>query len=140
MRLQLAAMALSLAVLSRQMQTRSVAAFTIRTSSLSSPHIRSITTSSTSSPGNNVDISAHRRTRRVRPKISSDSLAALIDERKRQGIPLHLSAVETENGVATETGDNGGSSDDISGLFPQMGKTIEDCAPRMRFAPSPTGR
>jgi len=55
---------------------------------------------------------------------------------ERKGIPLHLSAVEILNGVANETD---GSDDDISALFPQKGKNVEECAPRMRFAPSPTG-
>jgi hypothetical protein len=43
---------------------------------------------------------------------------------------LNLSAV-----VENDTDDI-----DMSTLFPQMGKDIEDVAPRMRFAPSPTGR
>ena len=43
---------------------------------------------------------------------------------------LNLSAVQAE-----------ASSDiDIDELFPQKGKDIMDCPPRMRFAPSPTGR
>ena len=123
-----ATMALSLAILSRQIHLRSVAAFT--------PQIRSFTATTNKSPTKSTS-SPLRRTRRFRPKQSSDSLSALLEEMERKGIPLHLSAVETVNGVANETD---GSDDDMSALFPQKGKNIEDCAPRMRFAPSPTGR
>ncbi len=144
MRFQLAAMALSLAVLSRHIQIRAAAAFTIGTTSQT--RIRSFTTSnklqapSNGNGSSNEVNSRSRRARRIRPKHTSDSLNALLEDRERLGIPLHLSAVETVNGVANGTGDSGSDNDDISSLFPQKGKSIEDCAPRMRFAPSPTGR
>mmetsp|Transcript_14029 Transcript_14029/g.21298 ORF Transcript_14029/g.21298 Transcript_14029/m.21298 type:complete len:874 (-) Transcript_14029:607-3228(-) len=126
MRLQLATMALSLAIFSRQIHLRSVSAF--------APQIRSLTATTTKSSATTT--SPSRRTRRFRPKQKSDSLQALLEDMERKGIPLHLSAVEILNGVANETD---GSDDDISALFPQKGKNVEECAPRMRFAPSPTG-
>lgn len=100
MRFQIATMALSLVMLSRQIQTRSVSAFQI--SGLS--QVRSFTTKRFSNSGENSWRTS-----------------------------LNLSAVETEtSGTSSEI--------DIENLFPQKGKDIMECAPRMRFAPSPTGR
>ena len=62
---------------------------------------------------------------------------AKVKELQKQGRwsdeTLMFSAVEE---TATEAATT--SNDVIA--FPQAGKRIEDCAPRMRFAPSPTGR
>lgn len=108
MRLQLATMALSLAILTRQIQNRSVTAFQVG----SSFHLRSFTTSSSSSSSTTTTTSSGFRS------------------------SLNLSAVEqVTNGAVNDTNDN-----DFSNLFPQKGKNILECPPRMRFAPSPTGR
>jgi len=50
-----------------------------------------------------------------------------------RGFSLKVGAVEGETTV-------NGESSLADALFPLKGKTVEDCAPRMRFAPSPTGR
>lgn len=75
--------------------------------------------------------------RRRRVPNSSDTLLAKVKELQKQGRwgdeTLMFSAVEE---TATEAATT--SNDVIA--FPQAGKRIEDCAPRMRFAPSPTGR
>lgn len=106
MRLQLATMALSLAILTRQIQYRSATAFQVG----SSFHLRSFTTSSSSST----------------TTTTSSGFRSF----------LNLSAVEqVTNGAVNYTDDN-----DISNLFPQKGKNVLECPPRMRFAPSPTGR
>ena len=75
--------------------------------------------------------------RRRRTPHSSDSLLTKVKELQKQGKwseeTMMFSAVEETATEATTT------SDDVI-AFPQAGKRIEDCAPRMRFAPSPTGR
>jgi hypothetical protein len=75
--------------------------------------------------------------RRRRAPHSSDTLLAKVKELQKQGRwseeTMMFSAVEETATEATTT------SDDVI-AFPQAGKRIEDCAPRMRFAPSPTGR
>jgi len=72
--------------------------------------------------------------RRRRPLQSSDTLLAKVKDMQKQGLwseeTMLFSAVE-EAAEATTT-------EDIV-AFPQAGKRIEDVAPRMRFAPSPTG-
>lgn len=73
--------------------------------------------------------------RRRRPLQSSDTLLAKVKDMQKQGLwseeTMLFSAVE-ETAEATTT-------EDIV-TFPLAGKRIEDVAPRMRFAPSPTGR
>ena len=106
MRLEIATMALGLAVFTRSFHIRSVSAFQI----VSSTQTRSFATtirSSSSSAGVGVGVG-------------------------RNGNPLHAS-VEAVSGADSDTLN-------IDDLFPQKGKDLEDCAPRMRFAPSPTGR
>ena len=75
--------------------------------------------------------------RRRRTPHSSDSLLTKVKQLQKQGKwseeTMMFSAVEETATEATTT------SDDVI-AFPQAGKRIEDCAPRMRFAPSPTGR
>lgn len=48
-----------------------------------------------------------------------------------RGLPLNVGAMEGEPAI------NGNVADVV---FPLKGKNVEECAPRMRFAPSPTGR
>ena len=75
--------------------------------------------------------------RRRRAPNSSDTLLAKVKDLQKQGRwseeTMLFSAVEETATEATTT-----SGDVVA--FPQAGKRIEDCAPRMRFAPSPTGR
>ena len=70
--------------------------------------------------------------RRRRAPANSESLYSKVMDLQKKGIwseeTMLFSAVEetaTTDGIIA---------------FPQAGKRIEDCAPRMRFAPSPTGR
>jgi len=74
--------------------------------------------------------------RRRRAPHSSDTLLTKVKELQKQGKwsekTMMFSAVEETATEATTT------SDDVI-AFPQAGKRIEDCTPRMRFAPSPTG-
>ena len=49
-----------------------------------------------------------------------------------RGASLKVGATESETAI------NGDVADEI--VFPLKGKAIDQCAPRMRFAPSPTGR
>jgi hypothetical protein len=119
MRLQFATMALGLAMLTRQIQIRSVTAFQVGSS-------LTLRSSSSTSTGTTTRSSIRRR----RPIPSTDSLFHLVQERSdAMGGHLNLSAVQEDQ-----------TTDDISKLFPQAGQNIEDVAPRMRFAPSPTGR
>ena len=69
----------------------------------------------------------------LRSFISSSSSSTT----SKMGImSLNLSAVqETTNGSVVSNGD-----DNMENLFPQKGKNVEEAPPRMRFAPSPTGR
>lgn len=137
MRLQFATMTLAIAILSRQIRVRSVSAFQI--SSSSQLLHRSLTSSTTTSATTTTD-NATRRSRRNRPVHSSDSLHNMIQEMERnkgkKAMTLSMSAVEADK--LTVNGEEAG--DDLSNIFPQKGKDILDCAPRMRFAPSPTGR
>jgi hypothetical protein len=48
-----------------------------------------------------------------------------------RGASLKVGATESETAVNGEVADV---------VFPLKGKSIDQCAPRMRFAPSPTGR
>jgi glutamyl-tRNA synthetase len=68
------------------------------------------------------------QTRSFATTIRSSSSSSSVG---RNGTPLHAS-VETVSGADSDTLN-------IDDLFPQKGKDLEDCAPRMRFAPSPTG-
>ena len=55
---------------------------------------------------------------------------------------LRSTAEDTTEEVAGDGGGDigGGEVEDIQKKFPLMGKDVVDCPPRMRFAPSPTGR
>jgi hypothetical protein len=54
----------------------------------------------------------------------------------RRGSPLRVGAVE-----GSETTVNGSTSDQEDVVkFPLKGRSVEEAPPRMRFAPSPTGR
>ena len=114
MRFEIATMALGLAIFTRQIQMRSVTAFQIG----SSFQLRSFTSSSSSS--------------------SSSSTPSSFTTSKMGIMSLNLSAVqETTNGSVVLNGDD---NDNMDNLFPQKGKNVEEAPPRMRFAPSPTGR
>ena len=133
MRLQFPTMTLALAILSRQIRQRSVCAFQIASSTTQLVH-RSVTTTSTEDINNNgVVASSTRRSRRVRPGHSGDSLHNLLQGSSR--VRLEMSAVETTDKEVVN-----GTDDDLASIFPNKGKNVLDCAPRMRFAPSPTGR
>jgi hypothetical protein len=99
MRLSFTAMALSLALVSRQ-----VCAFSLRSQSAKTVSL---------SRSNFVTTSSIRHSRSIR----SLSVATSSD---------------TVNGVSEDKSD-----DD---LFPLKNKNVLECPPRMRFAPSPTGR
>jgi len=48
--------------------------------------------------------------------------------------------VESDAEVTTDAGrSDDGDDDDVEIVFPLAGRKVEDCPPRMRFAPSPTG-
>jgi len=73
----------------------------------------------------------------LRSFTSSSSSTTSSSTTSKMGImSLNLSAVqETTNGSVVSNGD-----DNMENLFPQKGKNVEEAPPRMRFAPSPTGR
>jgi hypothetical protein len=129
MRLDIASMALSLAIFSRHARTAS--AFTMRPLTTSS--------SVTSSVSSQLTSSASKRARRRRPVPSSETLKILWEEHimmSQRGSPLRVGAVE-----GSETAVNGSASDQEDILkFPLKGRNVEEAPPRMRFAPSPTGR
>mmetsp|Transcript_17326 Transcript_17326/g.32821 ORF Transcript_17326/g.32821 Transcript_17326/m.32821 type:complete len:881 (-) Transcript_17326:42-2684(-) len=126
MRLDIASMALSLAIFSRHVRTAS--AFSMRPFTASSSGTSSQFTSSES-----------KRARRRRPTPSSESLKILWEENmlsSHRGSPLRVGAVE-----GSETAVNGsapGGQEDVV-KFPLKGRNVEEAPPRMRFAPSPTG-
>ena len=127
MRLQSATMALAIAILSRQIRQRSalVSAFQI---SSSTTNLRTFTTKDGDS------YNPVRRSRRTKPRHSGETLGELVKGMGQHGSKLAMSAIEADQEVTN------GDCDDLADLFPQKGKDILDCAPRMRFAPSPTGR
>lgn len=127
MRLDIASMALSLAIFSRHARTAS--AFTMRPLTTSS--------SLTSSVSSQLTSSASKRARRRRPVPSSETLKILWEEHmtSQRGSPLRVGAVE-----GSETAVNGSAPDQEDVVkFPLKGRNVEEAPPRMRFAPSPTG-
>lgn len=100
MRLLFTAMALSLALVSRQ-----VCAFSLRPQSTKIVSL---------SRNNVVTSNIHYYSRAIRPLSVATSS-------------------DTVNGVSEEKNDS-------DGLFPLKNKNVLECPPRMRFAPSPTGR
>ena len=136
MRLQFATMTLALAILSRQIRQRSalVSAFQISSSTTTTRNnLRTLTTKDDTNTNSN-SFNAVRRSHRNRPGHSGETLSQLMKEMEQRGSRLSMSAVEADQEVTNN------DSDDLADLFPQKGKDILDCAPRMRFAPSPTGR
>jgi len=89
---------------------------------------------------------ASRRARRIRPPLSTDNLFALVTDLKKSGrFPHYEGGALNPLGATVEETDisgtiNGVSEVDDGILFPLKGKVVEEVAPRMRFAPSPTGR
>lgn len=139
MRLQAAAMALSLAIFTRHIRTAS--AFTIST--------RSFTTTSKSTTTTSSTTTTRKSNRRTRPTTgqTSDSLLSLIEQQQKLG---KLGNYRHEGGALFVSAENAieegaavaGGTDAINGeenIFPLRGKDVLECAPRMRFAPSPTG-
>lgn len=81
--------------------------------------------------------------RRTRPRGSSDSLRLLLDklERSKPGADEFVTEMQSTTESKAEADSrisNAGKSTHFE--FPLRGKKIQDLPPRMRFAPSPTGR
>ena len=138
MRLSYASMALGLAVISTMHRCRLrciTAAF--------SPRIQSLSFSSTQDSTRVTAKSIGYRARRVRPNISSDTLLALVTDLHNSGkLPAYSSGalLATIEKSDVQTTQNAAQQQEDNIFFPQKGRTIEDSVPRMRFAPSPTGR
>lgn len=74
--------------------------------------------------------------RRRRPRGSSETLYASLhpkEYKKYSEAREHLFRLKASTAEETTT-----TVDDV--IFPRQGKNTDDEAPRMRFAPSPTGR
>jgi len=146
MRLDIATMALGLAILTRQIHIRSVSAFTLSNRHYLSRTFTTGSNSNTNGSGSTTSAAVNGRGRlgrRTRPAQSSDSLASILESmNQRHG--LFMSVVEESTSSSTSvngssSGDMTISDEEMSKLFPQKGKNLDDMAPRMRFAPSPTG-
>ena len=136
MRLQIPSMAL-IAILSRHVRTAS--AFTMRP-------LTTVTTTVTASTSARAQVT--RRVRRSRPQVSSASLASLLESKK----DAHTTSSSSSSSSSSSTtslrvasvedvvNGNGDAVDEDAVVFPLLGKNVKDCPPRMRFAPSPTGR
>ena len=132
MRLQIPSMAL-IAILSRHVRTAS--AFTMRP-------LTTVTTTVTASTSARAQVT--RRVRRSRPQVSSASLASLLESKKDAHTTSSSSSSSTTSlrvaSVEDVVNGNGDAVDEDAVVFPLLGKNVKDCPPRMRFAPSPTGR
>mmetsp|Transcript_26042 Transcript_26042/g.30246 ORF Transcript_26042/g.30246 Transcript_26042/m.30246 type:complete len:898 (-) Transcript_26042:41-2734(-) len=146
MRLDIATMALGLAILTRQIHIRSVSAFTLSNRHYLSRTFTTGSNSNTNGSGSTTSAAVNGRGRlgrRTRPAQSSDSLASILESmNQRHG--MFMSVVEESTSSSTSvngssSGDMTISDEEMSKLFPQKGKNLDDMAPRMRFAPSPTG-
>jgi len=126
MKLNVATMAL-LSALAVQCGTQRVAAFTVGRYSRAAFSTGTIT----ATPGSGI--------RRTRAKQSGESGMRLMEAMKKDGkLPAYtygaLFQSATADEIETDMKENMAST-----LFPNAGKKIEDCPPRLRFAPSPTG-
>jgi len=78
-------------------------------------------------------VDAGFRARRIRPPICSDTLA--VRQGFLDGSHLRTSLEETTDSTVEDSS----SETNYDDYFPLKGKELSGCAPRMRFAPSPTG-
>jgi len=110
-----------------------------------SPHIHSVSFSSTRDTATPTGNTFGYRARRIRPPVSSDSLLTLVTDLHKNGkLPTYsggaLSATLEKSDLHTIQADAATPpSHEDSIFFPQRGRNIEESIPRMRFAPSPTG-
>ena len=102
-----------------------------------------------SAPSNTLAFSAGRsgsdvektRYRRTRPKQSSDSLFAIVSPSESQRYQKLVNEFWKLKASTAESTDIVNTSSEGEVFFPRRGKKVDDDEPpRMRFAPSPTGR
>jgi len=123
-------MALSLAVLTRHVRT--AGAFTMRP-------LTTGASNSINSSKSGVSSSSGRRIVDLPP--ASLAAAALLGGNNNLNVrnfSLGVGAVEGDTEATTTTTAVDGNDDIVN--FPQKGKNVMTAPPRMRFAPSPTGR
>jgi len=137
MRLSFAFMALGFAVISTMQRCRFrciTVAFSPRIQTLS---FSSSQDSSTVASGK----SSGYRARRTRPNISSDTLLTLVNDLHKSGkLPSYCSGALLATIEKSDVHVAQPQQEEDGIFFPQKGRNIEESVPRMRFAPSPTGR